>query len=148
MASGKLAPHSNAGGSTANSERKKSTWKVIHGLGDSDGLIGQCGSDTASMNAVQAMPAASESWHHISATRGRTIPRASSAPALLPRPSPIRKTARMIENVYTDAPSMSERSRVHTTSAPSALIPDSAIATYTAVLPATCGAVAYSRVVV
>ena len=40
-ASGKLAPHRNAAGRTAQQTRTRSSWKVNHGLGDSDGLIGQ-----------------------------------------------------------------------------------------------------------
>ena len=39
-------------------------------------------------------------------------------PTLLPNPSAMRKTARMIENVYTDAPNRSDSARVQTTSAP------------------------------
>ena len=50
---------------------------------------------------------------------------------LLPMPSPTRNTARMIENVYTVAPSISDRSRVQITSAASAEAPESAIVTYT-----------------
>ena len=41
IASGKLAPQRNAAGKTATSERIRSIWNVIHGLDESDGLIGQ-----------------------------------------------------------------------------------------------------------
>src|SRR2546430_1905940 len=40
-ASGKLAPHSTAAGSTAQVQRIRSSWKLYHGLGDRSGLIGQ-----------------------------------------------------------------------------------------------------------
>ena len=39
-----------------------------------------------------------------------------------------QNTAKIIENVYTDAPNVSDSNRVHTTSAPSAHAPDSAMA--------------------
>src|SRR4051812_45757517 len=82
------------------------------------------------MYAAQAIPAVSRSWLHASARRGVFV-RAMNDPALLPNPRPMRKTARMIENVYTDAPSISDSVRVHTTSAPSAVSPDRPIARYT-----------------
>ena len=62
--------------------------------------------------------------------------RASAAPRLLPIPRPIRNTARINENVYTVPPSRSDSKRVQTTSAPSAAMPEKAIARYTAQLPA------------
>jgi len=56
---------------------------------------------------------------------------AISAPMLLPIPSPIRNTARMIEKVYVLAPNSRLRIRVQMTSAASAQNPDRAIAMYT-----------------
>ena len=44
-------------------------------------------------------------------------------------PSPMRKTARISEKVYAVAPKSSDSSRVQITSAPSAVRPDSAMAT-------------------
>ena len=75
------------------------------------------------------MVAHSRSWHQPSATRGRATRRASSDPIVLPMPRPTRNTARISENVYVVAPKSSDRMRVQTTSAPSAVMPDSAIAT-------------------
>ena len=83
------------------------------------------------MCAVQAIAAASNIWQIPKAIRGDIVPRARNDPTLLPIPSPTRNTAKMIENVYTVPPSISETSRVQTTSAPSADMPDNAIATYT-----------------
>src|SRR4029078_13374781 len=82
------------------------------------------------MYAAHATAAVSPSWLQPSALRAR-LARATTDPALLPNPRPIRNTARMIEKVYTDAPSISDSNRVQTTSAPSADNPDNAIATYT-----------------
>src|SRR5581483_12496734 len=48
---------------------------------------------------------------------------------------PTRNTARISAKVYTVAPKCSDSSRVHTTSDASAVIPDSAMATYTAPVP-------------
>jgi hypothetical protein len=63
-----------------------------------------------------------------SATRGRFAVRPIAAPTLLPIPRPSRNTARICENVYVVAPNRSESIRVHTTSAPSAVMPEIAIA--------------------
>ena len=49
------------------------------------------------MYAVQAMPTVSKIWHHPKASRGRTV-REVQAPTVEPIASPMRKTARMIEN--------------------------------------------------
>ena len=51
----------------------------------------------------------------------------STEPTLLPMPSPMRNAARMSENVYVVAPSSSDSRRVQTTSAASAVAPESAI---------------------
>jgi hypothetical protein len=104
-----------------------SSWKVIHGLVVSDGFTGQCGSTFASMNAAHATAMATIIWHTPSATRGRTMPPASHDPTLLPMPRPVRNTARMIEKVYTVAPSISDSRRAQITSAASAVAPEIAI---------------------
>ena len=78
------------------------------------------------MYAVHAIAAQSDSWHQASATRGRARLRASADPTLLPMPMPVRNTARISENVYVVAPKRSDRLRVQSTSAASAVIPDSA----------------------
>src|SRR5271156_3696178 len=79
--------------------------------------------------AAHAMAPARAIWHQPSAAFDPD--RARIDPPPLPKPSPNKKTARMIENVYTVAPIMTERSRVQITSAPSAHIPDSAMVMYT-----------------
>ena len=63
--------------------------------------------------------------------RGLVRLRVSIEPTPLPIPSPIRNTARMIENVYTVAPRISDKILVQITSAPNADMPDRAMATYT-----------------
>src|SRR4051812_45929640 len=83
------------------------------------------------MTAVQATAAVRSHWHAPSATLADAARLAVTAPRPLPIPRPIRKTARMSENVYTVPPSISESSRVQTTSAPSADIPERAMARYT-----------------
>src|SRR4051812_32048113 len=88
------------------------------------------------MAAVQAMAAARSHRQAPNATRADAARRAREAPRLLPIPRPIRKTARIKEKVYTVPPSISESRRVQTTSAPSADIPERAIARYTAQAPA------------
>jgi hypothetical protein len=98
IASGKLAPQRNAAGNTAHIARNRSTWNMIHGLGESVGFSGQYGSDRAINHAAHATPPTTRSCVHPSARRARPA-RAKSEPALLPNPSAIRKTARMIENV-------------------------------------------------
>ena len=60
--------------------------------------------------------------------RGFDRLRAIAEPRLLPMPSPTRNTARINENVYVVAPNSSESTRVQTTSDPSAVRPDSAMA--------------------
>src|SRR4051794_1143176 len=88
------------------------------------------------MTAVQAMAAVNSHWQAPSAPCADRARRASEDPRPLPIPRPIRNTARISEKVYTVAPSISESRRVQTTSAPSADIPDRAIAGYTAQAPA------------
>src|ERR1700730_10411437 len=83
------------------------------------------------MNAVHPTPAAARNWQTPSATRGRTTDLAAKAPALLPIPNPTRNTARINENVYTVAPIMVASSRVQTTSAPRAHMPEIPMTTYT-----------------
>src|SRR5665811_1039216 len=86
------------------------------------------------------MAAARSHWQAPRATRADAARRARNAPRVLPIPRPIRNTARINEKVYTVPPSISESRRVQTTSAPSADIPERAIARYTvparAALPA------------
>src|SRR5207247_8856619 len=98
-ASGKLAPHRMAAGSTTQRQRARSSWKLNQGSVEIDGLIGQYGSDSVSMYADQAIAAHNSNWHAPSATRGRASPRESADPRLLPIPRPIRNTARISENV-------------------------------------------------
>jgi hypothetical protein len=98
-ASGKLAPHRHAAGRTAHVHRMRSSWKTIHGLVDSDGSIGQNGSDRASTSAAHATAPARSAWQPASRIRGLTGPRPTNDPRLLPIPRPTRNTARMIENV-------------------------------------------------
>src|SRR4051794_28664141 len=86
------------------------------------------------------MAAVRSHWQAPSAASADAARRARNAPRLLPIPRPIRKTARIKEKVYTVAPSISESRRVQTTSAPSADIPERAIARYTAQAPAARGA--------
>ena len=57
------------------------------------------------------------------------VRRTTRAPAALPKPRPTRNTARISEKVYVVAPNSSESRRVQVTSAPSAVKPESAIAT-------------------
>src|SRR5579862_7756572 len=96
-ASGKLAPHRIAGGRIAHRQRAISSWKMNHGLDVSRGLMGQYGSESAVIYAVQAKAIVSKAWQQPSASLGRTV-RANHAPPKLPIPMPIRKTARIIEN--------------------------------------------------
>src|SRR6266404_3268898 len=56
-ASGKLAPHRIAAGSTAQKQRTRSSCIVYHGLVEIDGLIGQYGSESVSMKEVHAIAA-------------------------------------------------------------------------------------------
>src|SRR6266404_3415834 len=81
------------------------------------------------------MAPAKSIWQTASAMRGLGIWRDRYDPTPLPSPSPTRNTARMIEKVYTVAPSIRDSKRVQITSAPSAHIPDKAIAMYTGVEP-------------
>src|SRR5579872_4425882 len=53
-ASGKLAPHRIAPGSTTQKQRTRSSWNVYHGDVEMDGLIGQYVSDSVSMYAAHA----------------------------------------------------------------------------------------------
>ena len=98
-ASGKLAPHRQAAGSTAQRQRARSIWNVSHGLKLSRGSTGQYGSHASMLNAAQAMAAARSAWHQPSRTSGSLPPREAIDPAPLPRPSPNRNTARTMENV-------------------------------------------------
>ena len=127
-ASGKLAPHRQAGGKTAHRHRTKSSWNVYQGLGESSGRIGQYGSEFEIMNAVQAIAATSSHWQTPSANRADAARRVRNAPRPPPIPRPIRKTARINENVYTVPPSINDSNRVQTTSAPRADMPDRPIA--------------------
>src|SRR5580700_5682098 len=130
MASGKLAPHSSAGGRMVHKQRAISSWNVIHGLSARNGSMGQYGREPAIMYALHAVPSASSNWQQPSARRGRTI-RERYDPIQLPSAMPIRNTERMIENTYTVAPISMPIRRVHTTSAPRALAPESPMDTYT-----------------
>ena len=96
------------------------------------------------MAAVQAIAAARSNWHQPSANPGRTAWRASSDPKLLPMPRPTRNTARIMENVYTVAPSSSDSRRVQITSAPRAPAPDRAMVTCTGQKPRCAGTVSFS----
>ena len=109
--------------------RIKSSWNMNVGLIAIEGLIGQYGSELPVAYAAHASVTHSRSWHQPSTTRGCATRRASSAPTVLPMPRPTRNTARINEKVYAVAPNKSDSSRVHTTSAPSADMPDKAIAT-------------------
>src|SRR5437867_3429943 len=116
------------GGRMAQRQRTMSSWKMYHWLVERSGLMGQYGRESAIMYAVQAIPRVRRSWHQPSASRGFTV-RDTHDPPTLPIASPIRNTARMMENTYTVAPSIIPMRRVHTTSAPSAHAPDTAIVT-------------------
>ena len=108
-----------------------------------EGLIGQNGSESAVEYAAHAIATHNPSCTHPSAVFAFDTPRASAAPRLLPMPRPTRKTARISENVYAVAPNSSDNTRVHTTSDPSAVNPDNAIAMYTSRVPSAdigCGA--------
>ncbi len=69
-ASGKLAPHSAAGGSTTHIARRKSSRKFNQMSSEMAGLIGQYGNDSASSCAVHATAATTSSWHQPKAARG------------------------------------------------------------------------------
>src|SRR5262249_3980782 len=103
-ASGKLAPHRIAAGNTTQSDRTRSSWKLNKGVLEIEGSIGHQGNDSVNIYAAQAMVAQSRTWHQARATRGRFIWWDSEEPIVLPIPRPIRKTATIIENVYTVAP--------------------------------------------
>ena len=92
-------------------------------------FTGQNGTESDSMYAVHATAPASSNWQIPMATRGRTEPRSMADADTLPIPMPTRNTARMMENVYTVAPSSRPSSRVQTTSAPSAVAPLMAMVT-------------------
>src|SRR6187399_986938 len=94
-----------------------------------DGLTGQYGSDAERLYAVHAIAPARNNWHHPSANCGRTRMRASNDPILLPMPSPVRKTTRTMESVYTDAPRSRPSIRVQIDSAASAQSPDNPMTT-------------------
>src|SRR5688500_13643803 len=98
-ASGKLAPHRIAGGSTAKRQRARSSWKLIHGLVASDGFTGQNGIHADRTYDVHVMPATRSSWHQPNASRGRVSRGATIEPTLLPMPRPVRKTASTSANV-------------------------------------------------
>lgn len=70
-----------------------------HGDRVSAGFTGQYGSEPAIIQAAQPIPATSNAWQRARASRGRTTEREMSEPAVLPRPRPMRNTARMMENV-------------------------------------------------
>src|SRR5271157_3376883 len=122
-ASGKLAPHRMAGGRMAHRHRTMSSLKMCQGLMVSSGLMGQYGSESTIMYALHAIPSVSSTWHQPSASRAPAAPhtaRTSHDPQPLPSASPIRNTARMMENTYTVEPSIIPINRVQTTSAPNA----------------------------
>src|SRR5258707_12629434 len=98
-ASGKLAPHKQAGGRIAQRQRARSNWKVNQGLWERKGLIGQYGSDFERTHAVHAIAATRSIWQAPSASCGRIVRRARNAPPPLPSPSPPRNTATMMQNV-------------------------------------------------
>ena len=130
-ASGKLAPQRMAAGSTANSARTPSTWKLIHGLVVADGLSGQYGSDCVSVCTPPtpcrrtAAPGTSRAR-----ARGRASRDAIADPALLPMPRPNRNDGQnQRKRVRRSRRKSSDSSRVQITSAASAVIPDSAITT-------------------
>ena len=79
--------------------RIRSSWNMNTGLVESEGLIGQYGSDVPVAYAAHASVAHSRSWHQPNTTRGCATRRASSEPTALPMPSPTRNTARIKENV-------------------------------------------------
>ena len=54
-ASGKLAPHRIAPGSTTQRQRTISSWKLNHGSCEIDGLIGQYGSDSTACTPPSAI---------------------------------------------------------------------------------------------
>src|SRR5262245_8651699 len=83
------------------------------------------------MKAAQAIAGTSSAWQMANASSGRWLARAIAAPTPLPIPRPARYTARIIANVYTVVPRSSESPRVHTTSPPSAVSPEAAIAIHT-----------------
>src|SRR5579885_381722 len=100
-ARGKLAPQSKVGGSRANKHRLMSTRKVSQGVPVSKVPFGRKGNQAAIRYAVQAMPAAAKIWLHPNVLRAKTGPgleRSSQEAPPLPSASPIRNTARMIEN--------------------------------------------------
>ena len=64
-----------------------------------DGLIGQYGSESVSMNDAHAIAPHKSIWHQPSAARGCLVLRPTAEPMLLPMPRPKRKTARISANV-------------------------------------------------
>ncbi len=123
-ASGKLAPHKQAAGRTAHKDRARSSWNWNAALVESAGFTGQYGRPVVSDRAAQRMAPTSSPWQTPSAARAVASDRAAAEPTALPMPRPSRNTARMSENVYTVAPSSSDSRRVHTTSAPRAVMPE------------------------
>jgi hypothetical protein len=117
-----------APGSTVQSVRATSIWKLNHGLVEMEGSIGQYGIEVPTMMPAHATATPTPAWHQPSATPGRAKFRASADARLLPIPRPSRKPARMSEKVYVVPPKSSESRRVQTTSAESAVNPESAIA--------------------
>src|SRR5689334_20845332 len=98
-ARGKLAPHKTAAGKMATAERPMSLRKSFQGPAVELRLPGQYGSESASMNAPQAIAAQSASWLAPSQNRGLFFILVVAETAPLPNPSPARKTPRMMENV-------------------------------------------------
>ena len=137
-ASGKLAPQSTAAGSTDQRQRTKSSWNVDVASTARPGLTGQYGSDlrSASTRSTRSRRVSS-SWHTPSATpRLLRRPRDDRADAAA-EPEPDAGTRRESARTCTSSPpSNSDNRRVQTTSAASAVVPDSAIATYTGHAPA------------
>src|SRR5690242_4578446 len=95
------------------------------------GFTGQEGRELLVMYADHAIAAIRNTWDKARSHLGFLLQRDIAEALLLPMPRAVRKTARMIEKAYTDAPNSIESRRFQITSAPSAAIPDSDIAAYT-----------------
>src|SRR5687768_1722014 len=91
-ASGKLMPHRNAPGSTTQRARMKSIWNVAMELGARAGFTGQSGSAVTCEYAAHASATTRSSCVRPRAWRGFFTLFASAAPALLPAPSPVRRS--------------------------------------------------------
>ena len=129
-ASGKLAPQRMAPGSTANSAAHQIELELEPGLGASDGLIGQYGSESVRMYAVHAIAAHSASWHQPSATRGRAqAARQRRADAAADAEPGEEHGEDQRERVDRRAEEQRQRAASRSPRTPSAVRPDSAMAT-------------------